>query len=148
MVLINNGANVVLGRGTGATANGRRAGNPLNNGNNPGEGNDRSGLTAVLASMARLDPGLHAGAVQNIKLDRGLFRGAGRQRLRALLDAWFANGGSQAMLTVVDPADLQAAMREPERWGHLIVRVGGFSARFTQLDRDTQLHILQRTLHG
>jgi pyruvate-formate lyase len=52
------------------------------------------------------------------------------------------------MITVVSPADLAAAMAAPEKWGHLMVRVGGFSARFVDLPRGAQEEILRRTCHG
>jgi pyruvate-formate lyase len=51
------------------------------------------------------------------------------------------------MLTVVSRGDLEQAMETPEAYGHLFVRVGGFSARFVDLGRDVQLEILQRTLY-
>jgi len=59
--------------------------------------------------------------------------GARRSKLEALLGTYFEEGGAQAMITVVGREDLEAAMREPEKWGHLMVRVGGFSARFVEL---------------
>jgi pyruvate-formate lyase len=67
--------------------------------------------------------------------------------LEALLETYFAKGGAQAMLTVVSRGDLEQAMETPEAYGHLFVRVGGFSARFVDLGRDVQLEILQRTLY-
>ena len=60
-----------------------------------------------------------------------------------MLQAYFDNGGAQAMITVVSRGDLEAAMQEPEKYQHIFVRVGGFSARFVELDRDVQLEILQ-----
>lgn len=148
VVVINNGANVILGKATGASANGRVAGAPLNNGNNPSDGDDRRGLTALLRSLVKLDPSLHAGAAQNMKLERAMFHGPKRQLLEQALATYFASGGAQAMLTVVAATDLRVAMAQPEAWQHLVVRVGGFSARFVNLDRACQEHILARTLHG
>jgi pyruvate-formate lyase len=116
------------------------------NGNNPASGADRSGTTAFLRSLVRLDPALHAGAVQNMKFARELF-GARRREAEALLGTYFALGGTQAMITVVGRDDLEAAMREPERWGQLMVRVGGFSARFVELSAAVQHEILERTLN-
>ena len=60
---------------------------------------------------------------------------------------YFDQGGTQAMITVVSRGDLEAAMRDPDSYRHLFVRVGGFSARFVDLSRDVQLEILQRTLY-
>jgi len=146
VVVINNHANTILGRTTGASADGRRAGERLANGNNPMLGADRCGVTAFLNSLVKLDPGVHAGAVQNMKFSGALFR-RHRAKLEALLDAYWAGGGTQAMITTVSRADLESAMKEPENWGHLIVRVGGFSIRFVELPREVQLEVLSRTLY-
>lgn len=146
VVIINNWANTILGQFTGASAEGRKAGQPLANGNNPSSGSDTSGVTAFLNSLTRLDPKIHAGAVQNMKFGKEWF-GTMRPKVDALLRTYFAQGGTQAMLTVVSRDDLEQAMREPEKWGHLMVRVGGFSIRFVELPRNAQLEVLQRTLN-
>ena len=146
VVIINNSANVNFGAHTAASADGRRLGEPLANAVNPQAGRDRSGTTAFLNSLTKLDPGIHAGAVQNMKFSRGLFT-RNRPKLEAMLGGYFRSGGTQAMITVVSRDDLEAAMREPEKWGHLMVRVGGFSARFIDLPRGTQLDVLARTLN-
>lgn len=147
VVVINNWANVVLGRCVGASAEGRLAGEPFANGNNPTPGSDTSGVTAFLNSIASLDPSIHAGAVQNMKFTKEWFQPANRPKFEALLRGYFARGGTQAMITVVSRADLESAMIEPGKWGHLLVRVGGFSIRFVDLPREAQLEVLGRTLH-
>ncbi|MDR2675941.1 MAG: hypothetical protein LBC18_14010 [Opitutaceae bacterium] len=114
---------------------------------NPSPGLDRAGLTAFLNSLLKINPAIHAGTVQNMKFARSLFSPANLPKTAALLDAWFAAGGTQAMITVVSRGDLEAAMREPEKWAHLIVRVGGFSMRFIDLDPAIQREILARTLN-
>ncbi|HTS18148.1 MAG TPA: pyruvate formate lyase family protein [Verrucomicrobiae bacterium] len=146
IVIINNSANVILGKNTAASPDGRRATEAMANGNNPAPGLDRHGVTAFLNSLVKLDPNVHAGAVQNMKFSRSMFT-VHREKAEALLATYFAQGGTQAMITVVSRDDLEAAMREPEKWGHLMVRVGGFSARFVELPRDVQLEVLQRTLY-
>jgi pyruvate-formate lyase len=146
VVIINNWANTILGWHTGASAEGRMAGEPLANGNNPAPGTDISGVTAFLNSLVQLDPSIHAGAVQNMKFSKEWF-GRMRPKFDALLKTYFARGGSQAMITVVSRDDLLAAIAEPEKWGHLMVRVGGFSIRFIDLDKDAQQEVLHRTLH-
>jgi len=146
MVVINNSMNVDFGHMTAALPDGRRAGEPLANGNNPVAGRDRQGVTAFLQSLAKLRPDHHAGAVHNMKFSRALFT-CSRAKLEALLAAYWESGGAQAMITVVNRGDLEAAMAEPAKWGHLIVRVGGFSARFIELPQDLQLHLLARTLN-
>lgn len=146
VVVINNSANALMGRWTAASADGRRARTPLNNGNAPSSGNDRKGVTAMLNSIVKPRCDIHAGAVQNMKFSRQLFQ-TRRAEVDALLDTYFDNGGAQAMITVVSRGDLEAAIREPERYQNLFVRVGGFSARFIDLPRDVQLEILTRTLY-
>lgn len=146
VVVVNNWANTVLGKLTGASAEGRHAGAPMANANNPTPGSDTAGVTAFLNSLVRLDSDRHAGTVQNMKFSREWF-GGNRPKFDALLRAYFANGGTQAMITVVSRDDLEAAMREPEKWGHLMVRVGGFSIRFVELPPDAQREVLERTLH-
>lgn len=146
VVVINNSANTLMGRQTAASPDGRRAFTSMNNGNTPSSGNDRKGVTAFLNSIVKPDPTIHAGAVQNMKFSRELFS-AHRPQLEALLDTYFAQGGPQAMITVVSRGDLERAMQEPEKYPHLFVRVGGFSARFVDLPRDVQQEILERTLY-
>lgn len=146
VVVINNEANTILGRNTLASADGRLCGEPMANAMNPAPGMDRNGVTAFLHSLVKMNPAIHAGTVQNMKFSRSMFNRQ-RARLEALLAGYFRSGGTQAMLTVVDRRDLEEAMREPEKWGHLMVRVGGFSARFVELSRGTQLEILHRTLN-
>jgi pyruvate-formate lyase len=146
VVIINNSANTLMGHWTAASADGRRAGTPMNNGNAPSSGNDRKGITAMLNSIVKPSPAIHAGAVQNMKLSRELFVTRCAE-LEALLDSYFAKGGTQAMITVVSRGDLERAMAEPELYRHIFIRVGGFSARFVDLSRDVQLEILARTLY-
>jgi pyruvate-formate lyase len=145
VVVINNSANVILGRSVAASADGRRAGEPLTNGNTPTNGMDRSGVTALLNSMVKLAPSSHAGATHNLKFSRSMFT-RHRPQLEALLRTYFGQGGSQAMIAVVNRQDLLNALQEPEQYANLIVRVGGFSARFVELPPDVQQDILRRTL--
>lgn len=146
VVIINNSANTLMGRWTAASPDGRKAGVSMANGNNPTGGMDKKGITAMLNSLVKLDPSIHAGAVQNMKFSPSMFT-THREKLKALLQTYFDNGGAQAMITVVNRGDLEAAMKEPEKYQHIFVRVGGFSARFVELDRDVQLEILSRTLY-
>ena len=147
VVIINNQLNTNLGHHTGATADGRRAGMPLANANNPQPGADHNGLTAMLSSLLKLDPSIHAGAVQNCKFTPRWFQ-SGRPLLEAVLTTWWRGDGSQLMLTVVDRAQLEEAQREPEKHGNLLVRVGGFTARFVELDASVQNEVIARTLNA
>lgn len=146
VVNINNYYNVELGKITGASANGRRKGEPLANGNNPTAGMDRSGITAFLNSIVKVNPYNHAGYVQNMKFSKELFN-KHRDNLKALLKTYFENGGTQAMITVVDRKELEEAMKYPEKYQNLFVRVGGFSAKFIELPKEVQLDIIKRTLY-
>lgn len=146
IVVINNSGNTTLGLRTGATPDGRMAGIMLANANNPMPGMDMHGPTAFLNSLTKLEPAIHAGVVQNMKFSRDLCQGH-PHIFKALLQGYFDRGGTQAMVTVLNRHDLEAAMREPQKWGHLMVRVGGFSARFVDLSPEVQRDILKRTLH-
>ena len=64
-----------------------------------------------------------------------------------LYDSYFGRGGTQAMINVIGREDLENARKEPEKYSNLIVRVGGFSARYVELADDVQLDILNRTLN-
>lgn len=145
-VLINNELNSVFGLGTGASADGRRAGEYMANGNNPMSGRDVCGVTAMLNSLAKPDTHIHAGAVQNMRFSREMFTTL-RPQLKALLRTYFEQGGAQSMITVLSRGDLEAALAEPEKYRHLIVRVGGFSARFVDLSPVVQKELLARTLY-
>lgn len=145
-VNINNFANVTAGRQTAASADGRRNGEPLANGNTPTAGRDQKGVTAFLNSVSKIDPSVHAGYVHNMKFSRQMFT-ARREKLEALLGTYFAKGGTQAMITVVSRGDLESALKEPEKYRNLIVRVGGFSARYVELEPAIQQDILRRTLY-
>jgi pyruvate-formate lyase len=134
-----------LGRECGATPDGRSAGQPFAIGNAPSAGRDTNGITAMLKSVARVDPAC-GGSTTNIKLGKNIFA-EGRPQLDALLDAYWQQGGMQAMLTVVSQAELEDAMAHPERYPHLMVRVGGWSAKFISLDREIQQEIVCRTLY-
>ena len=73
VVVINNSANTLMGHWTSASADGRKSGEPMANGNNPSGGNDKNGATAFLNSILKPSPFLHAGAVQNMKFSKDMF---------------------------------------------------------------------------
>lgn len=134
-----------MGATCGASADGREAWEPFAIGNAPSAGADTNGLTALLNSIARVDPA-NGGSVTNIKLAKSLF-GANRAKLEALLATYWQRGGMQATLTVVDQRDLEAAMEHPERYPNLLVRMGGWTARFVDLEKRIQREIIRRTLY-
>ena len=116
----------------------------------PWPGRDRNGPTAMFKSASRIAQELAGGgAVLNLKLTRDCLEDdEGLDRAIALVRTYFNMGGQYVQVTVANARELREAMREPEKWGHLIVRVGGFSARFTSLGPVLQESIMQRTAYG
>lgn len=145
-VVINNSMNTTFGLTTGASADGRRANAFMANANNPTGGMDKNGITAMLNSLVKLETDIHAGSVQNLRFSKEMFTEL-LPKTKGLLGVYFAKGGSQAMITVLNRGDLERAMEEPEKYQDLIVRVGGFSARFVELVPDVQKELLSRTLY-
>lgn len=125
---------------------GRKAGMPLGNANSPTPGSDKNGVTALLNSMAKPDQSITAGAVQNVRFSKEMFQHS-REKVIALITDYFKNGGWQLMVSVVGKDDLKNALEHPEEYSDLIVRVGGFSARFVNLSKDVQLEIYERTTY-
>lgn len=134
-----------MGAVCGATADGRLAKTPFAIGNAPTAGADKRGLTALMNSLRKVSP-VNGGATTNIKLSRSLFR-EDRPKLEALFGTFFKRGGMQSSLTVVNQADLEDALVHPERHSNLLVRVGGWSARFVELEREVQEEIIARTAY-
>lgn len=106
---------------------------------------DKNGITAMLNSLVKLKTNKHAGSVQNLKFSKEMFTKL-LDKTKGLLSAYFLNGGSQAMITVVNRGDLENALIEPEKCQNLMVRVGGFSARFVELSKPIQQELISRTL--
>ena len=146
VVMINNGANVDLGQNTLATADGRHAYTYLSNGNNPMAGMDHNGLPALLRSLASTRMDLTAGTAQNLKLSADLFR-KHPDVVRDLIDTAFEMGILSLNISVMDRGEMEDAMIHPELHQNLFVRVGGFSARFVNLDKGTQADMLSRALY-
>ena len=138
--------NTTFGLTTGASADGRMGYTFMANANNPTGGMDKNGVTAMLNSLVKLTPALHAGSVQNMRFSREMFTRL-LPKTKGLLKAYFKNGGAQTMITVLNRGDLEKAMVEPEKYQNLIVRVGGFSARFVELSKDDQKELLSRTTY-
>lgn len=146
VVVINNSANTSLGLLTGASADGRYAYTSMANANSPQACADKNGVTAVLNSMLKIDSSICAGMVQNIKFSTETFR-KNRKEVESILKAYFCSGGAQLMVTVVGKDELEEAMLNPEKYQNLLVRVGGFSAKFVELPKEVQIDILNRTCY-
>ncbi len=136
-----------FGRQTGATPDGRFDEDVLEDSMGPWPGRDIHGPTAMFKSASGIPQELAAGGViLNLKLPPScLDNDEGIEKSIDLIRSYFALGGQQVQVTVADADDLRAAMEEPEKWRHLIVRVGGYSDYFVTLDPKLQSSIIQRT---
>jgi pyruvate-formate lyase len=144
VVVINNQVNTEWGRATASSPDGRIAGMYMSNANNPQSGADKNGPTAMLNSLLKIKADIHAGSVQNIKFSKKMFLDE-RVKIKFLFETYFKQGGPQLMVNVVGKEELQKAYENPENYKNLTVRVGGFSARFVNLEDDVQREIMART---
>lgn len=140
---------IEFGRVTGATPDGRRAGEPLADSMGAAQGRDRHGVTALLNSVTMLPHRLlPTAATLNVRLDPRLIgTNEGVDKIAALVRAHFQAGGQQIQFNFLDRATLLAAKRDPEQHRDLMVRVAGYSAPFVALWGDLQDEIISRTEH-
>ena len=141
---------VALGLAVGATPDGRCAGAPLSQGISPTQGRDHHGPTAALRSAARLNHTLVSnGSALNQKISPAFLHGRkGPEALAGLLTGYFRLGGMQVQWNLVDGDMLRAAQQHPEDHRDLIVRVAGYSAHFTDLERVVQDDIISHVEHA
>ena len=140
-----------FGEKTKATPDGRYDGDLIKFGIGQSEGKDQEGLTALLNSIAKLDPyGISCGStVTNISLDDALIKNDDYfEKVVDMFEAYFKNGGVHFQLTYVSKADLIAAQKDPEKYNNLRVRVTGFSDYFVNLRESIQNDIIERTTHN
>jgi formate C-acetyltransferase len=141
---------VTMGRVTPATPDGRLAGTPVANSVAVSAGCERSGPTATLNSVCKLNAAKswQCAYQVNIRFHAGMIADDGqREKLRAMLNVYFQNGGQELQINVVDSATMRAAQKNPEQYRDLVVRVAGFSEFFVNLTPDMQEEIIARTEH-
>ena len=140
---------VYFGSVTGATPDGRRAGEPLSEGISPVQGADRKGPTAVLKSAAKMDHVRTGGTLLNQKFTPQLLKtDTDLNRLVQLVRTYFKLDGHHIQFNVADAATLCAAQQHPEKYRDLIVRVAGYSDYFCDLSQALQEEIIARTEHS
>ena len=138
--------NVAFGKSVGALPNGRKATTPVNNGVSPANGAEQHGPTAAINSEAKL-PSIwfQKGSIFNMRLSPDSLQTAeGRKRVLALVKTHFRNNQYHIQFNVLDDETLMEAQKKPEEYRDLMVRISGYSAFFTPLNKELQKDVIER----
>ena len=147
--MASNVQNIPAGAAIGATPDGRHAGEPLSDAASPNGGRDRNGPTAFVNSIISPDYSKQSCTVVNMRFLPEMFEHeSGQKNMLALLKRFIKGGGQEMQFNVTNNRILEDAVREPEKYADLIVRVSGFSAFFTKLAPEVQKDIMRRNAHG
>jgi pyruvate formate-lyase/glycerol dehydratase family glycyl radical enzyme len=142
-------SHIALGKLTGATPDGRHAGDWLSEGISPVQGHDICGPTAAARSVSKLDHARCNGTLLNMKFNPECLKTPeDLEKLAALIRGYFDLGGFHIQLNIIDKTTLRDAQKFPESYRNLLVRVAGYSDYFVLLSRDIQDEIISRTEHG